>query len=194
MHKFDINYCNNCGSKISRLIPEGDQKLRDVCVKCGAIHYQNPRIITGCLVEHDDKILLCQRKIEPQSGKWTLPAGFMENNETVIEGAARETVEEANAETTGHELYAVYDIPYISQVYMIYRARLANDVFSPGDESLATDLFTRDNLPWELLAFSVIKQVLVNYFNDIDNGGFQLHTGVITPEMKQLLGQRPEGF
>lgn len=194
MHKFDINYCNNCGHEVDKIIPAGDQKLRDVCIKCGAIHYQNPKIITGCLIEHDDKVLLCQRKIEPQYGKWTLPAGFMENSETTEEGAARETLEEANAQVTHSQLYAVYDIPHISQVYMIYRAQLANNHFSPGEESLDVGLFDRYSLPWELLAFSVIKELLQNYFIDVDNGRFRLHTGTITPEMKQLLGQRPEGY
>jgi len=194
MYKFDTNYCNNCGDKIEKIVPEGDQKLRDVCISCGAIHYKNPKIITGCLIEHDAKILLCQRKIEPQYGKWTLPAGFMENNETTVQGAARETLEEANAEIIKPELYGVYDIPHISQVYMIYRAQLAGTGFSPGDESLAVDLFDRFSLPWELLAFSVIKELLQNYFADIDNGEYQLHTGIITPEMKATLGQRPQGF
>jgi len=194
MHKFDLNYCNNCGHEVTKIIPAGDQKLRDVCASCGAIHYQNPKIITGSLIEHEGKVLLCQRKIEPQYGKWTLPAGFMENSETVEQGAARETMEEANAQINKPQLYAVYDIPHISQVYMIYRATLASDQYSPGEESLAVDLFDRFTLPWELLAFSVIKELLQNYFIDIDKGEYKLHTGTITPEMKLQLGQRPKGF
>lgn len=194
MFKFDVNFCNNCGSKIHKIIPEGDQKTRDVCIECGAIHYQNPKIITGCLIEHNDKVLLCKRKIEPQSGKWTLPAGFMENSETCEQGAARETMEEANASVTNMSLYAVYDIPYISQVYMMYRAQLASEDFYPGEESLEVELFDRNSLPWELLSFSVIKQVLLNYFDDRDKGIYRMHTGIITPEMKLQLGTRPEGF
>jgi len=194
MHKFDINYCNNCGNEIRQEIPEGDQKLRDVCTQCGAIHYQNPKIITGCLVEHNDKILLCKRSIEPQSGKWTLPAGFMENSETTMQGAARETMEEANASITNINLYAVYDIPHISQVYMMYRAQLKSEEFSPGIESLEVALFERKNIPWELLAFSVIKEILIKYYEDLDKGSFSLHTGIITAEMKQHLSKRPDGF
>jgi len=194
MYKFDINYCNNCGNEVSQIVPDGDQKTRDVCTECGAIHYQNPKIITGCLIEHQQKILLCKRAIEPQSGKWTLPAGFMENNETLEQGAARETIEEANAQVKSMNLYAVYDIPHISQVYMIYRAELASEHFSPGSESLEVDLFDRNNLPWELLAFSVIKEVLIKYYEDQDKGIYRLHTGLITAEMKHNLSKRPTGF
>lgn len=194
MHKFDINYCNNCGNQVSQIIPDGDQKIRDVCKQCGAIHYQNPKIITGCLVEHKEKILLCKRGIEPQFGKWTLPAGFMENSETIQQGAERETWEEANASVKNINLYAVYDIPHISQVYMMYRAELDAEKFSPGEESLDVGLFDRHNIPWELLAFSVIKEILIKYYEDLDRGCFQLHTGIITAEMKQHLSKRPEGF
>jgi len=194
MFKFDINYCNNCGNETREEIPEGDQKLRHVCCQCGAIHYQNPKIITGCLIEHNEKILLCKRGIEPQSGKWTLPAGFMENNETIEQGAARETMEEANAEITDMSLYAVYDIPHISQVYMMYRAQLISENFSPGIESLEVGLFDRNTIPWELLAFSVIKEVLINYYDDLDKGIFNIHTGIITAEMKKDLSKRPKGF
>lgn len=189
-----INYCDLCGCKTSLIMPAGDNKHRYVCSDCGNIHYQNPKIITGCLVEHENKILLCRRAIEPQSGKWTLPAGFMENNETCEQGAARETMEEANAVIKDINLYAIYDIPHISQVYMMYRAQLASEDFSPGIESLEVKLFDRQSVPWELLAFSVIRQVLINYFTDLDNNTDQIHTGIITPEMKQLLTQRPEGF
>jgi len=194
MYKFDINYCNNCGNEIRQQIPDGDQKLRDVCIQCGAIHYQNPKIITGCLVEHKDKILLCKRAIEPQSGKWTLPAGFMENSETIEQGAARETIEEANASIENMSLFAVYDIPHISQVYMMYRAQLKLDQFSPGTESLEVALFDRKSIPWELLAFSVIKEVLINYYEDLDKGNFRIHTGIITADMKKHLSTRPTGF
>ena len=194
MYKFDINYCNNCGNKTRQIIPDGDEKLRHVCTLCGAIHYQNPKIIAGCLIEHNEKVLLCKRGIEPQSGKWTLPAGFMENNETIEQGATRETMEEANASITNMSLYAIYDIPHISQVYMMYRAQLSSEQFSPGAESLDVALFDRKNIPWELLAFSVIKEVLLNYYDDLDKGSFKIHTGIITADMKQHLSKRPEGF
>ncbi len=189
-----INYCTQCGSKTRKIIPEGDQKLRHVCSQCETIHYQNPKIITGCLIEHDDKILLCRRAIEPQSGKWTLPAGFMENNETTTQGAIRETQEEANANVTELQLYSVYDIPHISQVYMIYRGRLSEADFSPGIESLDVQLFNKENIPWQELAFSVIRQTLIAYFNDKKSGTYNLQTGVITADMKALLKIKPTGL
>lgn len=190
----EINYCSVCGSKTDLLIPEGDQRQRHVCTDCDHIHYQNPKIITGCLIEHEDKILLCRRAIEPQSGKWTLPAGFMENNETCSEGALRETFEEANASISDLELYSVYDIPHISQVYMIYRAKLANLDFSPGIESLDVKLFDKQNIPWTELAFSVIRQTLIAYYNDKKRGSYSLQTGIITADMKSLLKIIPEGY
>ncbi|MDH5517616.1 MAG: NUDIX hydrolase [Gammaproteobacteria bacterium] len=189
-----MKYCSHCGATTRQLIPNGDQKLRHVCSHCETVHYINPKIITGSLIEHDDKILLCQRAIEPQYGKWTLPAGFMENNETCLQGAIRETREEANAELQQPELYSVYDIPHISQVYMIYKAKLDSLNFSPGVESIDVRLFGREEIPWQELAFSVIRETLITYFNDKDAGHYPLHTGVITPEMKDLLRHKPEGI
>lgn len=189
-----IIYCTQCGSKTEQQIPEGDQKLRHVCTSCDTIHYQNPKIITGCLIEHEEKILLCRRAIEPQSGKWTLPAGFMENNETCMQGAIRETQEEANASISNLQLFSVFDIPHISQVYMIYRAQLSETDFSPGIESLDVKLFDKSSVPWNELAFSVIRETLIRYFRDRQNGISQLHTGVITPEMKLLLKEPPTGI
>lgn len=190
--KIPINYCMKCGSRTEQIIPAGDQKLRHVCSECDTIHYQNPKIITGCLVEHGDKILLCRRAIEPQHGKWTLPAGFMENNETCSEGAIRETQEEANAKISQLHLYSVYDIPHISQVYMIYRAQLVDMEFSAGIESLEVKLFSKEDIPWTELAFSVIRQTLISYFNDKETGQYSLQTGVITAEMKSLLKEAPK--
>ncbi len=187
-----IHYCMQCGSKTHQVIPDGDQKLRHVCSKCDTIHYQNPKIITGCLIEHDNKILLCRRAIEPQHGKWTLPAGFMENNETSSDGAIRETLEEANAKISNVHLYSVYDIPHISQVYMIYRAQLVDMEFSAGSESLEVKLFNKEDIPWTELAFSVIRQTLITYLNDKKSGNYNLQTGVITAEMKSLLKEVPE--
>lgn len=187
-----INYCMQCGSKTHQVIPDGDQILRHVCSQCDTIHYQNPKIITGCLIEHDNKILLCRRAIEPQHGKWTLPAGFMENNETSSDGAIRETLEEANAKISHLHLYSVYDIPHISQVYMIYRAQLVDMEFSAGSESLEVKLFNKEDIPWTELAFSVIRQTLISFFNDKKSGNYNLQTGVITAEMKSLLKEVPE--
>ncbi len=112
-----MKYCSHCGSEVSQRIPEGDDRLRHVCDSCDTIHYSNPRVIVGCVPEHEGKILMCKRAIDPRSGYWTLPAGFMENGETTVQGAARETWEEARAEVVGQQLYRLFDVPGINQVY-----------------------------------------------------------------------------
>jgi len=137
-----------------------------VCSRCERIHYQNPRIIAGCIAVHDDRILLCSRAIEPRQGLWTLPGGFLENGETVEQGAIRESLEEANARLCEPRLYAMFDIPRIHQVYIFYRARLADLDFSPGQESLETVLLSEADIPWNQLAFPVIDRVLRHYFED----------------------------
>src|SRR5207248_10248911 len=118
------------------------------CDACGLVHYQNPKIVVGCLPVHGERILICKRAIQPRYGLWTLPAGFMENNESAAEGAAREALEEANAKVEIDDLYTVYSIPNISQVYMMFRARLVDPAVSPGAESLEVRLATVDEIPW----------------------------------------------
>lgn len=189
-----MKYCSECGAEVVIAVPEGDHRERHICQSCDTVHYQNPKIVTGCLVEHENKILMCKRGIEPRYGLWTLPAGFMENQETIAEGAVRETYEEAVADVSITGLFAVYDIPYISQVYTIYRATLNSEYFSTSPESLEVKLVDPADIPWGQLAFAVIKQVLIDYLEDLKTGEFRLHTGIITPEMKQTLHIRPEGY
>ena len=132
-----MKFCSSCGSaSITQSIPEGDNRLRFVCSSCEEIFYHNPKIVVGCIAEWQDKILMCKRAIEPRYGKWTLPAGFMENEETVHAAAARETQEEATAEVANMSLYTMYNLPHISQVYVIFRADLVAGKASPGIESL----------------------------------------------------------
>ena len=166
-----MNYCGQCGASVERIIPAGDTKPRDVCSRCGHIHYENPRIIAGCLPVFEDKVLLCQRAIEPRRGKWTLPAGFLENAETIQEGAARETLEEANARVHNLELYTLFSLPHISQVYMFYRADLSDLDFSAGEESLAVGLYGESDIPWDELSFPVVTDTLKCYFADRDSWG-----------------------
>ena len=128
-----MKFCSNCGSQVTQRIPEGDSRPRYICDDCNIVHYQNPNIIAGCLPVWGDKVLLCRRAIEPRYGFWTLPAGFMENGETVAEGAARETWEEAEADVRELTLYTVFNIPYINQVYMLHRAHLVDGKFGIGD-------------------------------------------------------------
>jgi ADP-ribose pyrophosphatase YjhB (NUDIX family) len=161
-----MKYCSNCGHTVSQIIPEGDSRQRYVCTQCNEIHYQNPRVITGCLPIFEDKVLLCKRAIEPRAGQWTLPAGFLENGETVADGGLRETLEEANARVTELQLYMVFSLPYISQVYMFYRATLIDLNFSAGIESLDVRLFSESEIPWDELAFPVITDTLKYYFED----------------------------
>lgn len=141
-------------------IPEGDNRERPVCRDCGHIDYQNPKIVVGAVVAHGGKVLLCKRAIEPRRGFWTLPAGYLELGETTEEGAAREALEEAEAEIALEGLLAVYSISRIGQVQMIYRARFAdpdNPRFAAGDESLEVRLFDWDEIPWDQLAFPTVR-------------------------------------
>jgi ADP-ribose pyrophosphatase YjhB (NUDIX family) len=159
---------------VTFLIPEGDNRERFVCTDCATIHYQNPRIVTGCLPVWDNRVLLCRRAINPRKGYWTLPAGFLENGETISAGAARETAEEANARVTDLQLYTVFSLPHISQAYMFYRAQLADLAFSAGAETLAVDLFDESSVPWNDLAFPVITQSLKYYFADRPQQSFDV--------------------
>lgn len=173
-----MNYCSHCGSaQLVRKVPEGDNLPRFVCERCHTTHYQNPKIVVGCLPEWEDKILLCKRAIEPRYGLWTLPAGFMENNETLEQGAARETWEEAQARLEQLSLYTVFSLPHISQVYIIFRAQLCDLTYAAGVESLDVRLFSKDEIPWDELAFPVIHKTLIHYFQDRANGEFPVHVG-----------------
>ncbi len=174
-----MNYCSHCGHSLSLRIPAGDTLPRHVCDHCGSIHYQNPKMVVGCLPEWEDRILLCRRAIEPRYGKWTLPAGFMENGETTAEGAAREALEEANARLEVLDLYSLFNLPDINQVYLMYRARLLDLDYGPGEESLEVALFREDEIPWAQLAFPTIERTLRHFFTDRRTGDFALHTADI---------------
>ena len=159
-----MNFCSNCGSPTSQRIPLGDNRSRDTCIKCGTIFNQNPKIIAGCVPTFNNKVLLCKRAIEPRSGFWTLPAGFMENNETCLEAALRESEEEANTQIKNPTLYGIFDLPHISQVYIFYQGEVIDGLFSPGIESLEVELFKENDIPWKNLAFPVIDIMLQHHF------------------------------
>lgn len=148
---------------------------------CHTIHYQNPKIVVGCIPEWQDKILLCRRAIEPRYGLWTVPAGFMENSETVTQGALRETLEEAHARVEIGDLYALYNLPHIDQVYMLFRSRLLDLDFGPGTESLEVKLFAEVDIPWNELAFNCIRQALRRYYVDRKTGRYPFHIDTIEP-------------
>lgn len=182
-----MKYCSDCGATVTLRVPEGDNLPRYVCASCDTIHYQNPNIVAGCIPEWGDSILLCRRAIEPRHGYWTLPAGFMENSETSIEAAARETLEEAGAHVEVTNLFAIYNLPHISQVYMMFRSRLPEPDFQPGSESLEVELFRESEIPWNDLAFPVIEETLRRYYEDMSNGKFELHIGdlIVTDREKR---------
>ncbi len=169
-----MNFCSSCGASVTLQIPAGDNRERHVCGECDTIHYQNPRIITGCLPIYQDQVLLCKRAIEPRHGWWTLPAGFMENGETTAEGALRESFEEAKANIAIEGLYTLFNVPYINQVYMLYKGTLKDLDFGPGEESLEVELFREDEIPWEELAFPFVGKTLKHYFSDRKNNHFPL--------------------
>jgi len=178
-----MKYCSDCGASTSLKIPPGDTLPRHVCQNCGTIHYQNPKIVVGCIPEWHDQILLCKRAIEPRLGLWTFPAGFMENDETIEDAALRETEEEAQVTVALTGLYTVFSIPHVSQVYMVFRGTMKENEFGAGEESLEVRLFNLNQIPWTELAFQVIFETLKLYSQDRATGHFPVHVGTI---------QRPE--
>ena len=179
-----MKFCSECGAGVSSKIPPGDNLPRFVCETCQVIHYINPKIVAGCIPEWEDKILLCRRAIEPRLGYWTFPAGFMEIGESTEQAAIRETMEEAQAEVEITSLYAVLSLPRISQVHMILRGTMSRPEFRPGTESLDVQLFTLSEIPWEDLAFPVIREALERYVADAARGTFSMHFGSVIPRMK----------
>ncbi len=170
-----MNFCSQCGSPVTSRIPPGDDRVRHVCDSCGMIFYSNPKIVAGCIPQWDEQLLLCRRAIEPRSGLWTLPAGFMENGESTDQAAARETLEEANARVEMGKLFAYLNIPALNQVYVIFLARLLDLEFSAGAESLEVRLFHEREIPWEEIAFPSIERALRLYFQDRRGDGFGVH-------------------
>ncbi len=179
--RIDPSYCPQCGSgELLYRIPEGDTKPRHVCQRCGYIIYSNPLTVAGAILEWEGKILLCKRAIKPRYGLWTLPAGFMENHETLEECARRECMEEANAEIQDIQLFSVYSLPHVSQIYAIYSGILLNGQASPGPESSDTQLVQPEEIPWDQIAFDVIRINLELYLeHGLGNG--HVHTGTVAP-------------
>jgi len=161
-----MKFCSKCGAALSERIPEGDDRVRHICDSCDTVHYVNPRVVVGCVAEYEDRVLLCKRAIEPRVGLWTLPAGFMENGETTLQGAARETWEEARARVADQQLYRLFDLPYINQVYMFFRAQLVGGDYGVGPESTEVGLFSEAEIPWDEIAFPVVHRTLKEYFQD----------------------------
>tara|TARA_B110000014_G_scaffold264187_1_gene263932 strand:+ start:34448 stop:34984 length:537 start_codon:yes stop_codon:yes gene_type:complete len=174
-----MNFCNECGHKVVRKVPKGDNRPRYSCENCDTIFYQNPKIISGTVTIQDNQILLCKRAIEPRYGLWTIPAGFLENKETIEEGCLRETLEETNAEVKIQSLYAIFNIPQISQIYMLYLAHLGQQEYGSTTESLEVKLFKEQDIPWDQLAFPFVPKILKYIFTDIKNNEFPLRIETI---------------
>jgi ADP-ribose pyrophosphatase YjhB (NUDIX family) len=170
-----MNYCSGCGQPVSRRTPDGDTYERWVCDACKTIHYQNPLVVVGCVPERDGKILLCKRAIEPRYGYWTMPAGFMELGESLAQGAARETLEEACAEVEIGHMFASVDVVDAGQVHVFFTAKLLGG-FAAGEESLEVGLFSEDEIPWQDVAFHSCRFALEKYFEDKgQNNGVHIH-------------------
>ena len=172
-----MKFCSECGGALEHRIPLGDHVPRQVCTQCGTIHYRNPKVIVGCIPQADDgRVLMCKRAIQPRLGLWTFPAGFLELGETAAHGAQREALEEAGAEVEIEDLLAVIDVPYVSQVYMIFRARLPTERFHPTNESSEVLLMHEDQIPWQQIAFPTIWHSLKFFFEDRAAGKRGIHT------------------
>ncbi len=176
MYRTPIKHCKNCGIAVVYRIPDdGDTKHRAVCPACHTVHYENPLNVVGTVPHWGDRVLLCKRNIEPRFGKWTLPAGFMELDETLAEGAARETVEEAGAQFEMEGLFSILNVARVGQVHLFYRARLTSDQFDPGTETIEAKLFLESEIPWGEIAFRTVKETLEHYFADRRAGAFSIH-------------------
>lgn len=188
-----MKFCSECAHPLEHKVPEGDNRLRDVCPQCGVIHYQNPKLVLGTIPvwELGDRvqIMLCRRAIEPRRGFWTLPAGFMENEETTEQAACRETLEEAGANIELQPLFSVLNVPHVHQVHMFYRARLLDLNYAAGTESLEVRMFDEDAIPWDELAFPTVMHTLEFFLADLrsvrQGGSFGLHSQAIYKPMRQ---------
>jgi ADP-ribose pyrophosphatase YjhB (NUDIX family) len=168
-------FCSNCGARVVQRVPPGDTLPRWVCDQCGIVHYRNPLLVVGTVPEHEGRILLCRRAIEPRYGYWTLPAGFMENDETAGQGAARETLEEAGARIELGAPFSLISVPRVNQVHLFYRARLLDLDFKPGEETLEVKLADEAGIPWEEIAFRTVATTLRRWLEDRKKGAFGFH-------------------
>jgi ADP-ribose pyrophosphatase YjhB (NUDIX family) len=181
-----MKFCSTCGAKVALRVPEGDHLARYVCEACGTVHYQNPRLVLGCVPEHEGSILLCRRAIEPRRGYWTVPAGFMENGETLQQAAARESQEEALARVVIGSLLAVVHVLHAEQVHVFFRAALPEARFAPGAESLEVALFAPQDIPWPDLAFRSTEYALRRYFEDKAAGREDHHFATLERHAPEL--------
>src|SRR5438045_8762265 len=176
-----IKHCRACGGEVRYQAPADDNRDRATCTVCTTIHYENPLNVVGTLPVWQDKVLLCRRAIEPRHGLWTLPAGFMELGETTAQAALRETLEEAKARVELGDVFALLSVPHVDQVHIFYRARLLDQEFAAGEETLEVGLFRQGEIPWKEIAFRTISTTLHHFYADRKAGAFGFHAGEILP-------------
>jgi ADP-ribose pyrophosphatase YjhB (NUDIX family) len=175
-----VNYCSHCGGPLRSIIPPGDDRQRFVCKSCHNIQYQNPKVVVGCIGRMGSRILLCKRAIDPQYGKWTLPAGYLENGETAAQGALRETMEEARAPIRNIAPYGLINVLAVNQIYLMFLGDLEGPM-APGPESLEVGLFSQERIPWEKIAFTSITLSIRQFYRDLPNGRFPFFSTDIPP-------------
>lgn len=166
-----IKFCTQCGHAMTRQIPQDDDHVRAVCESCGHVHYENPKMVVGTIPVFQDRILMCKRNIEPRKGCWTLPAGYLENEESVQQGAVRETLEETRVKVRILAPYRMFNILFVDQIYLMFIAELLSQDFGPTTESTDVRLFSKSDIPWDEIAFDVIRETLDDYFRDRGNAG-----------------------
>jgi len=166
-----IKFCSQCGHPMTRQIPQDDDHVRAVCDSCGHVHYENPKMVVGTIPVFQDRVLLCKRNIEPQKGRWTLPAGYLENAESVQQGAVRETLEETRVQVRILSPYRMFNILFVDQIYLMFIAELLSRDFGPTSESTDVRLFSQSDIPWDDIAFDVIRQTLEDYYKDRRRAG-----------------------
>ncbi|MGH8496842.1 MAG: NUDIX hydrolase [Gammaproteobacteria bacterium] len=176
-----MKFCSKCGQPVEYRIPPGDNLPRHVCVACGTVHYRNPRMVVGCVPDHEGRILLCRRSIEPRSGYWTVPAGFLENGETLEQAAARETLEEAMARVAIGRLFAIANVTHAFQVHIMFEGTLLDGSYGAGHETLEADLFAAGDIPWGGIAFPSVEFALRRYLEDRASGEQRLHLTELGP-------------
>jgi len=180
----NVTYCSACGAKMTDRVPKDDDQIRPVCERCGHVHYDNPKIVVGCIPILGDRVLLCRRNIEPRKGKWTLPAGYLENGETVQQGAVRETLEETRSRVAIIAPYRMFNLVFVHQIYLMFRARLLDSDFGPTKESTEVRLFSESDIPWEDIAFESIRQTLADFFSDRPAQAYPFEIKQILPPEK----------
>lgn len=177
-----MKFCSHCGHPVERRTPPGDHLPRYVCPQCERIHYQNPKVIAGCIPAWGNKVILCRRAIEPRLGYWTFPAGYLELGETSAEGAAREALEETAVEVEVGDLLAVINVPHISQIYMVHYGQARSIDHHATLESSETALVSEAEIPWKQIAFPTIYLGLKFYFDDRKTGRKTVHSMDVHPE------------